>query len=378
MAAPRPRVLAVSPFSRLGGGELLLVEMLGALHGRDVPVRLVVLGDGPLVDVAKSRRVSTVVSPTLSFWHPMSVMRSVLSVRRAMREFRPTVLHAGNPKAFLVNHLAGRGQDASFSVQVLDPPPENDHYVGVSTHLRGLRFAITPSAYNAWVPRSGGHPMRLVVPGVDADGLRARAARGDAERVWSGNGLRGAGAPRLVSVGRLQRYKGPFEVIDVARSVLAEVDARFLLVGPVDPMEPNLANELRARIDQLGLGDRVALAGEILEDDLAAVVLDATLLVHPVVNETFGLAVLEALALGTPVVAYDAPGPALLLREGGGATVAAGDAAEMAAAVRAALQDDALLGRWAREAKPAAAHFDLARMAGEYLAAFEALVGTRG
>jgi alpha-1,6-mannosyltransferase len=86
---------------------------------------------------------------------------------------------------------------------------------------------------------------------------------------------------------------------------------------------------------------------ERLADLLAA----ADLYVAPGPAETFGLAALEALASGTPVLTVDSGGvPELVRRSGAGAVYAVGDEGSLADAATALLGGDlAALGRRGRE-----------------------------
>ena len=84
-------------------------------------------------------------------------------------------------------------------------------------------------------------------------------------------------------------------------------------------------------LDRLGLADRVTWPGEV--PDAPAWIAGAALLVHPSRREALGTAVLEAMAVGTPVVACAAGGLVDLLGDGHGRLVSPGDAAALAAAV---------------------------------------------
>ena len=57
-----------------------------------------------------------------------------------------------------------------------------------------------------------------------------------------------------------------------------------LIVGPDAPSEPGLRAELQRAIDARGLADRVALVGRLGPDDLAALMADVDLIVHPASN----------------------------------------------------------------------------------------------
>jgi glycosyltransferase involved in cell wall biosynthesis len=66
-----------------------------------------------------------------------------------------------------------------------------------------------------------------------------------------------------------------------------------------------LNDSVRARVQALGLGDRIRLPGYIAAGDLAAVYSMATVFAYPSLWEGFGLPVLEAMACGTPVLTSD-------------------------------------------------------------------------
>ena len=76
-----------------------------------------------------------------------------------------------------------------------------------------------------------------------------------------------------------------------------EPQARFALCGSGD-----LREELLARSEQLGLSDRVELAGFLSGEQLARMYERASVLAMPSVSEPFGLAALEALAHGVPAI----------------------------------------------------------------------------
>jgi glycosyltransferase involved in cell wall biosynthesis len=99
--------------------------------------------------------------------------------------------------------------------------------------------------------------------------------------------------PRLVAVGRLERVKGHDRLLEA----LARLDPSIMLdVAGAGP----LAADLRMRADALGVAERVRWHGGTA--DIPALLSGADIFVSGSHEETLGLAVLEAMAAGLPVV----------------------------------------------------------------------------
>jgi alpha-1,6-mannosyltransferase len=108
----------------------------------------------------------------------------------------------------------------------------------------------------------------------------------------------GGVAPRLVCVGRLSKEKRPDVAIEAVRLLRGiGVDASLWMVGD-GPMRP--------RLERLAGGLPVTFTRHVRERvGIAALLAQADLALAPCPCETFGLAVLEALACGTPAVVAD-------------------------------------------------------------------------
>jgi glycosyltransferase involved in cell wall biosynthesis len=111
---------------------------------------------------------------------------------------------------------------------------------------------------------------------------------------------------RIVSSGRIEKYKGHHRVIDALPYVMREVPNAHLVVLGKGPYE----SELRQLARRLGVGDRVTIT-EVKPSDRAAM---ATALAESSVvaalsdYEAHPVAVMEALSVGRPVVGYDIAG----------------------------------------------------------------------
>lgn len=111
--------------------------------------------------------------------------------------------------------------------------------------------------------------------------------------------------PRVLSAGRQIREKRPdlvVRAVAVARGLpgLEALTADVLGDGPERPA-------VQALVASLGLGQVVRVPGFVPAPELAAALGRATCLVHPSRREGFGMVVVEAAALGTPVVLVDGP-----------------------------------------------------------------------
>lgn len=155
------------------------------------------------------------------------------------------------------------------------------------------------------------------------------------------------GAIRLVQAGRLVPKKG-FGTSLAAVAALAPKFRRLTLtIAGTGPLE----DDLRARAQALGVGDRVEFAGFLSQAELRARVAAAHVFLHPsetVAGDVEGVpnALLEAAATGLPVVATRHGGiPEAITDGAGGLLCAEGDVAGVSAAIERLVTDPALHAR---------------------------------
>ncbi|MGH3003191.1 MAG: glycosyltransferase family 4 protein [Gaiellaceae bacterium] len=153
------------------------------------------------------------------------------------------------------------------------------------------------------------------------------------------------GAGTFVFVGRLTEQKA----LPVLLEALREVDgAQLVLVGD-GPERDRLAR----RADELGVAARTRFAGALPREQVLAYLAGARAAVLPSAWENLPHAVVEALSVGTPVVATAVGGVPEVVRDGGnGLLVPANDPAALARALRDVVSDDALHARLAAGARP--------------------------
>jgi glycosyltransferase involved in cell wall biosynthesis len=115
---------------------------------------------------------------------------------------------------------------------------------------------------------------------------------------------------RIVCVGRLVKKKG----FDVLINAFAELQSLTnseceLIIAGAGPEESLLVTQ----IESLKLHNKIKLTGWI--DDVFGFLKDADIFVLPSLEEPFGIVVLEAMALGLPIITTDTPGPLEVLDE---------------------------------------------------------------
>jgi glycosyltransferase involved in cell wall biosynthesis len=156
------------------------------------------------------------------------------------------------------------------------------------------------------------------------------------------------------TVTRLMPSKGNQYLVEAARRVIDAVpSARLYIVG-----EGELQPELQARADALKLGDRLVFTG--FRRDVAEALAALDLVVFPSLWEGTPLTVLEALAMGKPIVSTDADGLMDVLTSGHDAMmVPRRDANALADAIVRLSGDDAERARLAARARITGAQYDI-------------------
>ena len=318
-------------------------------------------------------RVPAVPAPTYpDFALPLPLGPALM---RRLRALDLDVLHAHHP--FLLGASARRLARASGRPLVFTYHTLYDryaHYVPLPREMvarRAIRWStafadradlvLAPSDFVARRLRAQGvrRPIEVLPTGIDLDQFRpgdradARRAVGlaDDERV-------------LLYVGRLDREKNLDFLLDaIARVRVPRV--RLVLVG-----RGTQAKALRRAAGARGLADRVELRGGSPPDGLPAYYRAADAFVFASTTETQGLAVLEAMACGLPVVAVRATGIEEVVAEGVSGLLVPEEPDVFAAAVSQILVDRDLAAKLATGARDAASPFESTALVRRLVAAY--------
>jgi glycosyltransferase involved in cell wall biosynthesis len=149
----------------------------------------------------------------------------------------------------------------------------------------------------------------------------------------------------IISGGRFSREKGQEFLIRVAElAIKADDSLRFVIFGDGPDLE-----KIRARISSSGLNDKIICPG--FEKEIGSAIRGADLLVNPSMSEGMPNIVLEAMALGTPVIATAVGGvPEIIENRNNGILIKYGDSDDLLKAILTLAGNSALRQKIAESA----------------------------
>lgn len=292
------RVLFVAGSLRVGGSERVLIHLLQRLNRNAFEPHLAVLArEGGLLDRVPSDVSLHALQAQRARWASLPLVRLCWKLRpHAVLSFSAQL----NAAAILAKPLLPR------CTRVLVREGANITLPRVAGRLRGAACRILYRHADVVICQSQDMARRIAccfhVPEyklihiynpVDVYGLRQAAA---GPSPYTGPG------PHLIAVSRLVPVKGIDLLIEAMAEVVRQRPGADLVLMGSGPME----EELRSRAARLGLKEAVRFLG--WRANPFPFVRHADLLVVPSRSEALPNAALEALALGTPVVATDCPG----------------------------------------------------------------------
>jgi glycosyltransferase involved in cell wall biosynthesis len=313
--------------AQLGGTELFLDSLLDAL-GPEWIGEVLVLGEGPF---AARLRDHGIAAKQIRCGRRAGLLSGAFRVRRILSRTSPPVIHANGVKAALVAVLASAGTRVRVVWHKQDCARD-----GRVARWIARRCALVVGVSSTVLRTFGDDAARTTI--VHNAIPRYEVDREDAREEL----VRELGAPPdspvVGQVGRLAPGKGQLELVEIAPQLRERFpDLRLVFVGDPDPHQPDYAEELRGRVEELALADSVTFLGH--RDDAVRITAGLDLLAIPSLpdpvsgwREGFPFAPLEAMAVGTPVAGYAEPA---IVEELGpcAALVPPGNRAELRAAI---------------------------------------------
>jgi glycosyltransferase involved in cell wall biosynthesis len=299
-----PAVLQIVPRVASGGAERGTVDMAKALVGAGWTAYVASNG-GPLErDIIRCG--ATHLSLPLASKNPLVIRRNAAALARLIRQLSIDIVHARSRAPAWSAWAAARATGCHFVTTFHNAygtaAPLKQWYNSVMA--RGERvIAISQfvADHAARVYGVGPDRLRTIPRGVDLSMFDPRRVGGERVASLARRWRLPDGAPLVMLPGRLTRWKGGLDFIE-AIAALGRRDICCLLVGPVQ--RRGFRRELDRAIERNRLGDIF----RIVEDcrDMASAYMLADVVVSASRDpEGFGRVIVEAQAMGRPVVATD-------------------------------------------------------------------------
>jgi glycosyltransferase involved in cell wall biosynthesis len=293
------RLLFVNNFRGRGGGEEFLRDLLPGLTAKGVQVGLVCRPGTPLAEMFQDSAVEV-------FPVDRSGLRGVTSlftIARIIRERRYQIVNIQRGHDIIQSWI---GALLSGTRPLLMYTPQVPEFLRSRFLLRRMDAIATISRHirdrlAAFDPRLAARTV-IIYYGIDLERFRPEAV----QRGWLRTRLGlGPATPIIGTVGDL--WKNQIEFLDVLALLREQFpDVRYAIVGSTADSGP--LRDFKERAKKLGLSDAVLWPGRLPKQDMLAFYADIDLAVSTYRNEGFGIWILEAMAMGKPVVAFNEGG----------------------------------------------------------------------
>lgn len=303
---------------------------------------------------------------------------SAFALRRVVERVHPDVLHAHSGTAWFLTPWAVWSRFVCPVILEVHDSPRSGRVSNLNSALE--KWLLRRRAATALVHSTSVRDDVVSAAGIAEERVEkipigidiASFDRPEAGTAW--RRVHGIGTDELVVsyVARLVPSKNVELFLRVAAACSDRAGTRFVVVGEGPERE-----RLQALSATLGVGDRVLFTG--LVADLAGVLGASDVFLSTSDYEGFGIAILEAMAARTAVVATEVGGTADLVISGQtGFLVGRGDLEHLAGSLRLLLDDARMRSQMADAGHARArAEFDVGRMVARYTDLYERAVGRR-
>jgi glycosyltransferase involved in cell wall biosynthesis len=371
----RLRLMLVISSSSMGGGELMFQLLAQYLDQNRVALSLVTPPAEDVRLIAQERGARYI---------PLDVprrltLRTIRALRDAIREVAPDIIHTQFFHADLLAWLATRGW--SPRPLLLTTICGINYHWEVQPWTRKARYWISSRLYRGIYRSFDGvatpsHALKWMVctrPGlrvspdqvtVIPNGIDVRGVAGAA-----GAGKPGGSTVRVIMVANFVPVKGHMILVRSLQRLAHQRSLECLMVG-MGETEPLI----RRMVQQAGLSQVVRFLGA--RTDVPRLLQQSDVCVLPSYWEGFGNVVLEAMAVGTPIVATSVGGiPEMITNGDTGLLVPPSDPDALAEAIERLLDDSSLRERIRINAcRLVANNFDVRHMVAQYEAWYSALL----
>ena len=382
------KILMVLPHLQTGGtGRQTISLAKGLSELKNVEICLFVLSRGGSLSGELSPEIEKriVYSELEARWYesaltgPVKSVLRIASIVRAAKKFDPEVIYArvrpfpaivagkmlgipvviaemNNPSKGLETKKSALSRFQTFTVRKINRK--------LASKIVANSYRLADESKRFWKLKS---KPSVIHNGLDIESIEKKSLK-SIKHPW----LNDNSVPLIVSVGRVVPQKGFTDLIEAAAIVNLRIEIRLMIIGRIN--EKEVENRLQKQIDSLKIADRVLLAGEIANPYPFMKVAD--IYVSSSIYEGFSNSLLEALALGLPIVStnHDFGADEIIEDNKNGILVPVADPKAMAEAIMRILEDQELSKKLSRDAKRRAENFRIGKTASEYEKLFRELL----
>jgi len=346
------RILQLSSARHFGGGERHFVDLTNGLMRSGHEVFAATTPESPLLPELQKLSAGNILR--LPFRKPFDVA-SAWKLRRFARDRDIEIIHAHMARDYpLASLAAGSLRPRLVLTRHVLFPMGKLHKL---TRRRVARMIAVSEAVAASLREQkifDEAQITVVRHGIDLERFQSVVGRNESRTL------------RVGMVGELSRVKGQKEFVRAAALIAGQrTDVEFIIAGRDNSAEGEYRRELTQSIESAGLAEHISVIESRI--DVAEFLSQLDVFVSASSSEAFGLAIVEAMAAGVPVIATASDGAREIITDSQtGRLVPIGDVDELAKRIGELLGDSAERKRLADNARSKAAEdFSLPRMIAE-------------
>lgn len=330
------KILQICSARQLGGGERHFADLANSLAERGHDVYAVIIPNSPLIPEFRSLPKENILEVRMR--NSLDVF-GALKLASIVREFEIEIIHAHVARDYpLAAFASERSGNTPFVLtrHVLFPI-KKIHRITLGRAERII--AVSKAVAEALREQRIFDPTKIVTiyNGIDTKRFAREGSHPNLSKAFTG-----INAPLLVGmVGHIAPIKGQEDFIRAAAIIASRRDdVDFVIIGEDKSRRGENRVAIETLIAGLDLATRVNLVG--WQDDVSDILHELDVFVSPSRSEPFGLAILEAMASGVPVVASASEGALEIVEDGvTGRLVPIGEHELLAEAITTLLDDPA-------------------------------------
>lgn len=301
----------------IGGASVHLLELAKGLNERHHQTKIVVGGNGLLLE--RARALGIVIEPLKNLVRQISIMRDIsayFELKKVISDYKPDLVHLHSSKAGFIGRLAC----ASLNVPCIFTAHGWSFTEGISSIKRSLFLLLERMASKMAkkIITVSDYDRKLALSNrVSSEKYLVTVHNGVSDKRLENNCVNHNGVVRFIMVARFEEQKDQRRLL-LALSRIKDLDWKLQFVGD----GPNLI-EIKSLCQELHLLERVAFPGACY--DIAERLNQSDVFVLLSNWEGLPLTILEAMSAGLPIIASDVGGVNETIDKNCGVLIPSGD-----------------------------------------------------